>query len=67
MGQTREHLTQNLAEQLCWQIARRDDPCVARRLYRRQLVDGLSRLDEGALLDDFFHFLRASGAMGLLG
>jgi hypothetical protein len=24
------------------------------------------RLDEGALLDDFFHFLRASGVIGLL-
>ena len=45
MGQTREHLTQNLAERLCGQVARRD---------------------EGALLDDFFHFLQASGVMGLL-
>jgi hypothetical protein len=25
-------------------------------LYRKQLVDGVYRLDEGALLDDFFHF-----------
>jgi len=66
MGQTREHLTQNLAERLCWQVARRDDTRVARRLYRKQLVDGVSRLDEGALLDDFFHFLQACGVMGLL-
>lgn len=66
MGQTREHLTQNLAERLCWQVARRDDTRVARRLYRKQLVDGVYRLDEGALLDDFFHFLQVSGVMGLL-
>jgi len=25
MAQTREELTQNLAERLCWQVARRDD------------------------------------------
>jgi Transposase DDE domain len=66
MGQPREHLTQNLAERWCWQVARRDDRRVARRLYRKQLVDGVYRLDEGALLDDFFHFLQASGVMGLL-
>ena len=66
MGQTREHLTQHLAERLCWQVARRDDTRVARRLSRKPLVDGVYRLDEGALLDDFFHFLQASGVMGLL-
>jgi hypothetical protein len=36
-------------------------------LYRKQLVDGVYRLDEGALLDDFFHFLQAIGVMALLG
>ena len=39
---------------------------MARRLYRKQLVDGVYRLDEGALLDDFFHFLQATEVMGLL-
>jgi hypothetical protein len=58
MGQTREAITQNLAERLCWQAAQRDDARVARRLYRKEVVDGVYRLDEGALLDDFFHFLR---------
>jgi hypothetical protein len=53
MGQTREEVAQNLAERLCWQAARRDDSRVARRLYRKQVVDGVYRLDEGALLDDF--------------
>jgi hypothetical protein len=65
MGQTREQLTQHLAERLCWQVARRDDTRVARRLYRKQLVDGVYRLDEGALLDDFFHFLQSLGVMAL--
>jgi hypothetical protein len=66
MGQTREAITQNLAERLCWQAARRDDARVARRLYRQQVVDGVYRLDEGALLDDFFHFLRELGVLDLM-
>src|SRR2546429_339440 len=66
MGQTREAITPNLAERLCWQAAQRDDARVARRLYRKQVVDGVYRLNEGALLDDFFHFLQAIGVMALL-
>jgi hypothetical protein len=66
MGQTHDDITQNLAERLCWQVAQRDNTRVARRLYRKQLVDGVYRLDEGALLDDFFHFLEAIAVMALL-
>jgi Transposase DDE domain len=66
MQQTREEMTQNLAERLCWEVARRDDARVARRLYHKQVVDGVYRLDEGALLDEFFHFLRELGVMTLL-
>ena len=66
MGQTPDEITQNLAARLCWEVARRDDSRVARRLYRKQLVDGVYRLDEGALLDDFFHFLQGIGVMALL-
>jgi hypothetical protein len=66
MGQTHDEITQNLAERLCWEVARRDDSRVARRLYRKPLVDGVYRLDEGALLDDFLHFLQAIGVMVLL-
>jgi hypothetical protein len=66
MGQTPDELTENLAERLCWEVARRDDSRVARRVYRKQLVDGVYRLDEGALLDDFLHFLQAIGVMALL-
>jgi hypothetical protein len=46
MPQTREEIATNLAERLCWQVAHRDDPRVARRLYRKQVVDGVYRLDE---------------------
>jgi hypothetical protein len=67
MTQTREAIAQQLAERLCWQAARRDDARVARRLYRKQVVDGVYRLDEGALLDDFFYFLHELGVVDLLG
>jgi len=63
MGQTRGEIDHNLAERLCWQVARRDDTRVARGLYCKQLVDGVYRLDEGALLDDLFSFLKAFGVM----
>jgi hypothetical protein len=38
---------------------------VARRLYRQQEVDGVYRLDDGAVLDDVFHGLQALGVMAL--
>src|SRR5215475_10711831 len=63
MGQTPDAITANLAERLCWEVARRDDARVARRLYRKPLVDGVYRRDDGALLDDFWHFLHAIGVM----
>jgi hypothetical protein len=67
MEQTREELTANLAERLCWQVAHRDDSRVARRLYHKQVVDGVYQLDEGALLDDFFDFLQELGVGNWLG
>jgi hypothetical protein len=66
MRQTHNEITENLAERLCWEVARRDDTRIARRLYRKQVVDGVYRLDEGAVLDDFFHFLEQVGVMALL-
>jgi hypothetical protein len=66
MGQTREALTQHLAERWCWQAAQRDDARVARRLYRKEVVDGVSRLDEGALLDDFCQCLRELGGLEVM-
>jgi hypothetical protein len=67
MNQTRAEIAQNLAGRLCWQVARRDDARVARRLYRKQVVDGVYQLDEGALLDDFFSFLQELGVGNWLG
>jgi hypothetical protein len=32
MGQMYDEMTQNLAERLCWEVARHDDSRVARRL-----------------------------------
>jgi hypothetical protein len=66
MRHTKDELAQNVAERLCWEVARRDDIRVARRLYRKQEVDGVYRLDEGAVLDDCFHFLDQIGVMALL-
>jgi Transposase DDE domain len=66
MPQTHDEITQSLAERLCWEVAHRDDARIARRLYRKQVVDGVYRLDEGAVLDDFFHFLDQVGVMALL-
>lgn len=63
MPPTRDEVTQNLAERLCWEVARRDDSRVARRLYHTQGVDGVYRLDEGAWLEEFFHVLQARGVM----
>lgn len=41
MGQSREAMTQNLAERWCGQVASRDEARVARRLYRKQVVEGV--------------------------
>jgi hypothetical protein len=54
MRQTRGEITENQSERWGWQVARRDDSRIARRLYRTQAVDGVSRLDAGAVLDEFF-------------
>ena len=63
MQQTRDEITENLTERLCWEVARRDETRIARRLYRKPVVDGVYRLEEGALLDDFLHRLRTLGVM----
>jgi hypothetical protein len=66
MKQTREGIAQNLAERFCWPASRRDDTRIARRLYRKQVVDGVYQLDEGALLDDFLYFLEQLGVIDWL-
>jgi hypothetical protein len=54
MAQTRDATNHHLAKRRCWEVARRDDTRVARRLYRKQVIAGVYRLDEAALLDDAF-------------
>jgi hypothetical protein len=66
MEQTREAITTNLAERWCGQVARREDVRVARRLYRKPVVDGVYPLDAGALLEEFLQCLRALGVVALL-
>jgi hypothetical protein len=66
MRHTKAELTHNLAERWPWEVARRDDTRVARRLPRTQAVEGVYRRDAGAVLDDFFHFLPSIGVMALL-
>src|SRR5919108_2216651 len=66
MGQRLEAITQHLAARWCWQAARRDATRVAPRLSRQHVVDGVYRRDEGARLDDVFHFLRELGVLGLM-
>jgi hypothetical protein len=66
MRQTNEEISQSLGERLCWEVVRRNDARVARSLYRKPLVDGVYRLDEGTLLDDCFHFQAQAEVLGLL-
>jgi hypothetical protein len=41
MRQTQDEISQNVAERLCWEVARRDDARVARRLDRKPEVEGV--------------------------
>jgi hypothetical protein len=54
-----------LPERWCGEAARRDDARLARRRDRTPLVDGGYRVDEGAVRDDFVHFLAQIGGMAL--
>jgi hypothetical protein len=67
MAPTRAEMAQNLAERLCWQVARRHNARVARHLYRKQVVDGVDQLGAGAVLDDFFACLQELGMGNWLG
>jgi hypothetical protein len=66
MRQTTDELAQHGAARWCWEVARRDDTRVARRLYRPQAVEGVDRLNEGAVRDGVFHFLDQIGVMAWL-
>jgi hypothetical protein len=55
-----------MAKRWCWEVARRDESRVARRVYRTHAVDGGYRLDEGAVLDDCFYSLQSLGVLALV-
>jgi hypothetical protein len=56
MQQTRDALAQNFVERLCWAAARWDVSPIARRVYRKRVIGGIYRLDEGTLPDEFFQY-----------
>ena len=58
--QTATEIRQTLLEQLDWQVAERDDECVAQLLYAGAAADGVHTLDEAGILDAFFAFLEES-------
>jgi Transposase DDE domain len=61
--QSKEDVTTNLVERLDWRFARRDESRIARRLWKKQAVDAISSLEEGAILDEFIHFLDEVGVL----
>jgi hypothetical protein len=61
--QTAAEVRANLAEQLDWQFAERDDQAVAQALVSGTGVDAVHTLDEAGLLDGFFVFLQETKVM----
>ena len=56
-AQTAADVRRNLAENLDWRFAERNDQAVAQALHQGQQVDAVHTLDEAGLLDGFFVFL----------
>lgn len=61
--QTADDIRQNLAEQLDWQFAERNDMAIAQALQRGEPVEAVHTLDEAGLLDGFFAFLKETKVM----
>jgi len=61
--QTAAEIRENLAEQLDWRFAERDDAAVAQALQCGEAVDAMHTLDEAGLLDGFFAFLKETQIM----
>lgn len=57
-AQTAADIRDNLAENLDWRFAERNDKAVAQSIHQGQPVDAVHTLDEAGLLDGFFAFLR---------
>lgn len=66
MSKKRCEIEETLAERLCWQVAKRDDDRIARVVSKKNEVNGVYHLDQGAILDEFFHFLETTGVSKLL-
>jgi hypothetical protein len=64
-GQTHDESTPHLAARWCWQVARRDDRRSARCRYRTPPVEGVSRLDAGAVWAEGCHGLPRRGVLVL--
>jgi hypothetical protein len=62
--QTTTEVRTNLAEQLDWRFAERDDQAIAQALVSGAGVDAVHTLDEAGLLDGFFAFLHKTKVMG---
>lgn len=56
-AQTAADVRRNLAENLDWRFAERNDKTVAQSIHQGQPVDAVHTLDEAGLLDGFFVFL----------
>jgi hypothetical protein len=61
--QTADDIRRNLAEQLDWQFAERNDAAVAQALRAGVPIDDVRTLDEAALVDGFLAFLRQTGIL----
>ena len=61
--QSKADVTTNLVERLDWRFAQRDDSRLARRLWKKPAVEAISSLEEGAILDEFVHFLDKVGVL----
>jgi hypothetical protein len=61
--QTAAEVRENLAEQLDWRFAERNDTAVAQALHAGEALDAVYPLDEVGLLDGFFAFLREAKIM----
>lgn len=61
--QSKEDVTTKLVERLDGRFARRDESRIARRLWKKQTVEAVYSLEEGAILDEFVHFLDEAGGL----
>ena len=61
--QTKAEISDNVAEQLDWRFAERNDEAVAQALQNGEAIDAVYTADEAELLSGFFDFLRSSGVL----